>query len=64
MPLEQLNHVIWFINENIPDSWRNAILLNDKAIIETTTLSQLASSSNLKRQLWRILCQYENYFNA
>jgi len=64
MPLEQLNHVIWFINENIPDSWRNATLLNDKAIIETATLSQLASSPNLKRQLWRTLCQYENYFNT
>jgi len=64
MPLDQLNHVIWFINENIPDSWKSALLLNDKAIIETTTLSKLAQSPNLKRQLWRTLCQYENYFNA
>ncbi|WP_392553360.1 DNA polymerase III subunit psi [Orbus wheelerorum] len=64
MPLNQLNHVIWFINENIPDSWKSAHTLNDKAIIETTTLSELAQSPNLKRQLWRTLCQYENYFNA
>ncbi|WP_392562063.1 DNA polymerase III subunit psi [Orbus sturtevantii] len=63
MPLEQLNHVIWFINENLPDSWCSSSSLDEKAIIETTSLSQLASSPNLKRQLWRTLCQYENYFN-
>lgn len=64
MPIEQLNHVIWFIDHPLPDNWLTSPLLKSKAIITTAPLTQLALAPNLKRQLWNNLCQYENYFNA
>jgi len=64
MPIEQVNHVIWFIDQPLPDTWQTSPLLESKAIITTVSLTQLALSPNLKRQLWHNLCQYENHFNA
>ncbi|WP_392560153.1 DNA polymerase III subunit psi [Orbus mooreae] len=63
MPIEQLDRVIWFIDQSLPDSWSESSELNNKAIIKTVSLTQLALSATLKRQLWNMLCQYENYFH-
>lgn len=64
MPIEQINNVIWFIDEPLPDNWQKSNLREEKAIIETVDLAKLTKSPNLKRKLWYDLCQYENYFNT
>lgn len=64
MPIEQINQVIWFINEPLPERWKKSNLYTSKAIIETVDLTELTKSPNLKRKLWYDLCQYENYFNT
>lgn len=64
MPLEQINHVIWFIDETLPESWQSSSVRDSKPIITTQSLAQIALSPQLKRQLWQTLCQYENYFNT
>lgn len=64
MPIEQIKHVIWFINTPLPDCWLSSDQLKNKAIIKTTSLIQLSESPNQKRQLWQTLCQYENYLSS
>lgn len=63
MPVEQIYPVMWFINETIPENWSQQTLAN-KPIIMTNSLMELAKSPQQKRQLWQILCQYENYFRT
>lgn len=64
MPIEQLQHVIWFIDQPLPESWELSPIKPNKAIIESISLDELAKSPQLKRQLWQTLCRYENNFNA
>lgn len=63
LPIKQLDRVIWFIDEPLPESWQT-IEVTNKPIIKTTSLTQLALSPLLKRQLWQKLCQYEDYFKT
>lgn len=64
LPLDQIKQAVWFINEMLPNNWIDSPVMNEKMIIETPSLVELAASPHLKRQLWNTLCQYENYFNT
>ncbi|MCX8655212.1 DNA polymerase III subunit psi [Gilliamella sp. B2894] len=57
VPASDIKTVVWFI-DIIPDEmWQNQLT------IQTSSLDVLANAPQQKRQLWRQLCQYENYFH-
>ncbi|XKM12940.1 DNA polymerase III subunit psi [Orbaceae bacterium ac157xtp] len=64
MPLDDLEQVIWFIDEALPESWLNNANLAQKALIQTSSLDELSQSPQQKRQLWQTLCQYDHYFKS
>lgn len=66
MPIEDINTVVWFIDESLPEDWQQASQnesIQIPPIIQSGSLSQLANTPKDKRQLWYTLCQYESYFH-
>lgn len=52
-----IKKVVWFIDVTPDETWQNRLT------IQTSNLDVLANTPQQKRQLWRKLCQYENYFH-
>lgn len=57
IPASDIKTVIWFIDFTPDENWQNHLT------IQTSSLDVLANTPQQKRQLWRQLCQYENYFH-